>query len=213
MVCVHPATTATCTLRQGEHEEAVPRRHGDVLLPVELEEFRTWKHFLSVDYGGTVPTCWLFWAEGPTRELIIYDEVYTDSEAEPEVWTDANRSPSAIAEVVYDRLREWFDVPMPEAFGITDHIDYAIGDPAGKSDALSYATCSHPIYPGKGVSNADMPKINDRKAGEGRVNTLLSPSFTCCADEKGNLHHQFGEWAECGICGEKRRGLPRRLSR
>lgn len=186
------------------------RRNCIDTIPVPMSEFRTWTHFLSVDYGyGAAPTCWLFWAENPlTRELIIYDSVYVHTEGR-EAWAEESRTCGPIARVVHQKLREWFAVPPDAAFDIRQHVQYAIGDPAGKGFALEYGQSAYPIYVGAPTLDASLPRINDIMAGEQRVNTYLSPAFLCCPDARGLRQPIFAEWAECPICGEKRRGVPR----
>lgn len=166
-------------------------------LPVSIEEMRKWTIFLSADFGATDATCWLFWAEDPeTKTLVVFDEVYVDDKYKPEQRVVGN-----IKRMVYDRLRHFFGIG-DEHFRASSYIRYAIGDPSGKGYMQEYASEPLPIPVGRQPEGIEV-KVNDRLAGENRLNSFFAPQFFCC----GQIYYH--EFALCEKCSTAHKGRPR----
>lgn len=179
-------------------------------LPVSMEEFRSWTHFLSVDYGeGASPTAWLFWAEAPSKALYVYDSVYVHTEGRL-AWPKEENNTGAISRVIYEKARHWFGISPSAPMDLHAHIKYAIGDPSGRGLANEYANSAYPIHIGDASGlPKNVPKVNDMAAGEERVNLYLSPAFLCCRGPDGRRLPVFAEVGQCPVCNAERQGSPR----
>jgi hypothetical protein len=183
-----------------------PSRNVIKQLPVPLETMRKWDIFLSADFGSTNATCWLFWAEDPkTKLLVVFDELYVD-----ETVREEERAVLPIKSKIYRKLRSFFGVPDEDDFSFRDRIKYAVGDPSGKGYMLEYNSQPLPVHVSGDPPGAKI-KLNDRYAGESRLNAYFAPRFKCC-EAKGNPNGiYFTELGHCFVCGKEHRGYPRAL--
>jgi hypothetical protein len=163
-------------------------------LPAPPEQMRTWTIFLSADFGATDPTCWLFWAEEPfTKTLVVWDEIYL-----------SNTPILEIKKLIYAKLRAFAGINPDDPFEARQVIRYAVGDPQGKGYMQEYCAQPYPVPVG-GNPPDSLVKVNDRLAGETRINNFFSVQFNCC----GEVY--FLEHAICPRCKRPHRGRPRLL--
>lgn len=153
-----------------------------------------WQRWVSVDFGGTVPSCVLFFAQNPlTNQVVVWNEIWV-----------AQVPSNAVKAEVYELLAADAGV-APENLAIGDILADAVGDPKRRQDILDWNAEPWPV-PLHGNPPKGKLDLNARKAGENKVNDWLAPSFVCCY--RRQVIRDLGTKMRCRKCGVERDGAP-----
>lgn len=165
--------------------------------------------FLSFDFGHTNPTAVLFWEwDEHSFTLTCFAEIYITTTAV-----------GVVKHLIQQELATHLRMPFDEVV-FSEVLGQNVGDPAAPGTALEYGQEPNPLFiTGNVTADAGTKpwRINDRAAGEARLDSALRPVFICCGVRQYALDGE--QSGRCGsltiledgtkaICNKEHRAYP-----